>query len=69
MPKNLTTCYVKDVLNYGADSKGNTGNCTLYPFEELVFCGWCGVYAKVKKTGKGNYKQFLVNKKELCFNK
>ena len=63
----MKKCYIKELINFGTDSRGNTNNCTLYPFENLIFCGNVGIYAKVKKTGRGNKKTFLINKNQLCF--
>lgn len=53
-------CYVKDIKNYGY-------NKTLYPFESLIYCGEFGDYCKVKKSGRGNRKLFLVRKSEVYF--
>ena len=53
-------CYVKDIMNFGY---GNT----LYPFETLICCGAFGAYIKVKKSGKGNRKTFLIRKNKVYF--
>lgn len=53
-------CHVMELMNYGVDSRGNTR--TLYPMENLIYCGDFGVYARVKKDGRGNFTEFLINK-------
>ena len=50
-----------ELINFGMDSRGNTHNCTIYPLEKLMECRKHGIYTIVKKAGKGNKKEFMLN--------
>ena len=52
-------CYIKEVLNFGVNSRGKP--LTIFPFEKLVICRTFNNYTVVKKTGRGNKREMMIN--------